>query len=251
MIYWLSTALSITLIFLLMFPSFKEESKAVLTLFQGFPPEVLKSFGFDPVEFFKVEGYLSFLFMYILICVGLQAMNLSLGIFSKEKRFKTFDFILTKPRSRGYIFGWKALCVVVYVIFNTILYIGILMLMIPLVEKGGYRLNYILLLGVAMLLTQLIFCAMGAVLGVILPKIKSVSTISTMVVLGVYIVQIIENFLDISFGKYINPFGMYDSMVILKSGAIETTSYLIGIAMIIFLTIISALIYSKKDIHAS
>lgn len=251
MIYWLVIALSITMIFLLMFPAFKEESKSVLTLFQGFPPEVLKSFGFDPVEFFKVEGYLSFLFMYILICVGLQAMNLSLGIFSKEKRFKTFDFILTKPKSRGYIWELKGLCVLVYVILNTALYIGFLIVIIPLVENGGYDMSYILLLGIAMLLTQLIFCAIGALLSVVLPKIKSVSTISTMVVLGLYVVQIIENLVESKVSKYINPFGMYDSMEILKGGAIETTSYVIGIAMIIFLTIISLLMYSKKDVHAS
>lgn len=251
MLYWFSTAIAITFIFLLMFPSFKEESESVLTLFQGFPPEVLKSFGFDPVEFFKVEGYLSFLFMYILICVGLQAMNLALGIFSKEKRFKTFDFILTKPKSRGYIFGWKALCVVVYIILNTILYIGVLMIMIPLVNKGGYKLDYIFLLGIAMLLTELIFAALGMLLGIALPKVKSVSSISTMVVLGVYIVQIIENFLESTVGKYINPFGMYDSMEILKNGAISVASYGIGFTMIIFLAIISAFMYMKKDIHVS
>lgn len=251
MLYWFCTTILITLIFLLMFSSFKEESKTVLALFEGFPPEVLKSFGFDPVKFFEIEGYLSFLFMYILICVGLQSVNLSLGIFSKEKRFKNFDFILTKPKKRSSILGWKALCVLAYIVLNTILYTIALIIMISIVAKEGYDFNYIMLLSVAILLTQLILDSVGAFLGVILPKVKSVSSIATILVLGLYIVQIVENFLESSTIKYINPFGMYDSMEILKSGSISGVSYGVGIGMIIIFTGISALMYVKKDIHVS
>lgn len=251
MVYWFGATILITLTFLLMFPSFKEESTAVVALFEGFPPEVLKAFGFDPVKFFEIEGFLSFLFMYILICVGLQAVTLSLGIFSKEKRFKTFDFILTKPKKRGYIFGWKALCVLAYIIINTVLYIGTLFVMISMVEKGSYDSGYIILLGTAILLTQLILAAIGAFLAVILPKVKSVSAIATMLVLGFYIIQMIENFLEISASKYINPFGMYDAMEILKNGFIAGASYVVGISMIVIFTAVSALIYMKKDIHVS
>lgn len=251
MVYWLCTAIFITVVFLLMFPSFKEESKTVLALFEGFPPEVLKSFGFDPMKFFEIEGYLSFLFMYILICVGLQATNLSLGIFSKEKRFKTFDFILTKPKKRGYIFSAKALCVFAYVIINTLIYIGALLIIISFVEKGSYDISYVILLGVAILLTQLILASMGALLGVILPKVKSVSSISTIIVLGLYIIQMIENFLESSALKYVNPFGLYDSMEILTTGAISGAGYGVGIGIIISLTAVSTLMYIKKDIHVS
>lgn len=251
MLYWLCTAILITLVFLLMFPYFKEESQTVLALFEGFPPEVLKSFGFDPVKFFEIEGYLSFLFMYILICVGLQATNLSLGIFSKEKRFKTFDFILTKPKKRGYIFGWKALCVLAYVVINTLLYSAALFIMISFVEKGSYDIKYIILLGIVILLTQLILASVGALLGVVLPKIKSVSSISIIIVLGLYMVQMVENFLESSTLKYINPFGMYDSMEILKTGSISSVGYGVGIVMIIIFTASSALMYMKKDIHVS
>ena len=251
MVYWFCIAISITVVFLSMFPSFKEESKMVLALFEGFPPEVLRSFGFDPVKFFEIEGYLSFLFMYILICVGLQATNLSLGIFSKEKRYKTFDFILTKPKKRGYIFGAKALCVLVYVIINTLLYIGALFIIISFVEKGAYNTNYVVLLGIAILLTQLILASMGALLGVILKKVKSVSSIATIIVLGLYIIQVIENFLESSALKYVNPFGLYDSMEILKTGAISVAEYGVGIGIIISLTAVSALMYIKKDIHIS
>ena len=251
MVYWFITTILITLIFLLMFPSFKEESKDVLALFEGFPPEVLKAFGFDPVKFFEIEGFLSFLFMYILICVGLQATNLSLSIFSKEKRFKTFDFILTKPKKREYVFGWKFLCVLAYIFINTILYIGALFIMISLVQKGNYDKDYIILLGVAILLTQLILASIGAFLAVVLPKIKSVSSIATILVLGLYIIQMIENFLESSASKYINPFGMYDSMEILKNGCISGMGYGVGISMIIIFSGISALLYMKKDIHVS
>ena len=69
--------------------------------------------------------------------------------------------------------------------------------------------------------------------------------------LGLYIVQIVENFLESSTIKYINPFGMYDSMEILKSGSISGVSYGVGIGMIIIFTGISALMYVKKDIHVS
>lgn len=249
MLYWLSVALVFTILFLFMFPSFKEEGQVVLSMISAFPPELLESFGINVETFFQIEGYTGFLFMYILIIVAIQGAILSIGIFSREGRTKTLDFIFTRPKSRGFILRGKIFAVIGYLLLNAVIYIGALLILLPVVESGSIDRSYIVDLGVALLIVELFFAAFGLLLSVILPKIKSVATTAIITVMGFYILQVIENFTDSSVLTYLNPFGLFDLTEILIKGSLSTNNVLIGVAYITVFSIIAALIYCKKDIH--
>ena len=187
--------------------------------------------------------------MYILIIIAIQGAILSIGIFSREARTKTLDFIFTRPKSRGYILRGKSFAVVGFLLLNSVIYIGSLLILLPLVEAGSIERIYILNLGVALLIVELFFAAFGLLLSVLLPKIKSVATTAIITVMGFYILQVIENFTDSSVLTYLNPFGLFDPTEILIKGSLSTTNILIGVAYITVFSAIAALLYCKKDIH--
>ncbi len=56
-------------------------------------------------------GVYSFLSSFILFACAVNGVNLGIGIFTKEYRFRTADFLLTKPLFRGKVFIAKILAV--------------------------------------------------------------------------------------------------------------------------------------------
>ena len=74
-------------------------------MLDNFPPAIKAAMGIAVDSFKSPLGYYTFAFTYSLLFGAIQAMNLGIGIVSKEEREKTADFILTKPVSRQDLSG--------------------------------------------------------------------------------------------------------------------------------------------------
>gem|GEM_PF-6237711 len=88
-------ACSMTLLAVLYIFLFKELGRDIeeFKAFLSNMPEVLKK-GFNILvdSVATLEGFYSFVFSFVLLCGGIQAMNLGIAIVSKEVRDKTADF---------------------------------------------------------------------------------------------------------------------------------------------------------------
>jgi ABC-2 type transport system permease protein len=197
----------------------------------------------------KLEGFYSFVFVFVVLCGAIQAMNLGTGIVSKEIRDKTADFLMTKPVSRDRILTSKLLAATASLFITNIIYL-VLTISAAYSVVGSYNLKLFLMVSVTLLFVQLTFMAFGIIFSVIAGKVRSVISVSISTVFGFYIIGTLGSVIGDEYVRYISPFRYFDMSYILQHSAYETRFIVLGIILIIASIAGSYLIYLKKDIHA-
>ena len=177
-------------------------------------------------------------------------MNLGTSIVSKEVREKTADFLLTKPVTRTTVLTAKLSAALVSLIVTNIVYIVAATVMAYQVETEVFSLKPFILLSITMFLTQLMFLALGIIVSVLVPRMKSVLTVSLSTVFAFYFLGMISATTGDETKRYLSPFKYFDSAYIMNHSAYEVPFLFVGAGIIIFAVAASYVVYSKKDIHA-
>ncbi|MCY6483092.1 ABC transporter permease subunit [Clostridium aestuarii] len=248
-IIWTLSLIVIVIIYLSMFPAFLKDIDQMKNLLKGFPEAIRNGMGISLNNFGNILGYYSFPLSFVILIGAIQAMNLGTSVISYESRKKTADFLLTKPITRTQILTSKILAVITSLVITNILYITVANITASAVTNNSYSFKTFFMLSITLLFVQLIFMSMGIIISVILPKIKSVISIS----LGTVFVFYFINFLSSADEaiRYITPFKYFDTGYIIENNSYETPFIIIALLFIAITIITSYVIYSKKDIHTS
>ena len=68
-------------------------------MMEKFPEELLIAFGMNNMNYATVLGYISFYFLFIQLCLAIQAGNYGFGLVSIEENELTADFLVDVNRS--------------------------------------------------------------------------------------------------------------------------------------------------------
>lgn len=249
-IIW-SLSLAALIIFMLsMFPAFSKDVADVKKLLANYPLSLRKAIGLSLDNFFTLLGFYSYLFLYVLLSGSIQAMNLGTSILSKEVREKTADFLLTKPVSRTQIITSKILAAFVSIVITNVIYLTLAFTAATIFKTEAFSVKTFFLISLSLFFIQLIFMALGLLVSVILPRVKSVLSISITTVFGFFVLNMLSSIIGDKAMRYIIPFKYFDTAYIIKNAAYETPFIIIGIAFVISAIGASYWIYIKKDIHA-
>jgi len=247
-----SCALScVAILFLSFFSSFYESADAFQSLLEGFPPFVLKAFGINAEILTSFVGFYAFIFLYVVLCGTIQAMNLGTAAISKETTRKTADFILTKPVSRKQILTAKLLSVLASLLITDVVFFLTAFVMERIMNNGKTYYKEFILITASLVCIQLFFMVLGFLVSVLARKIKSVISVSLSTVFGFFIVKMIGDALDEEKLQYLTPFSYFDSNTILRRGGYEVRFVIISIVFIILALVAGYIIYTRKDIHAA
>lgn len=249
-IVWIISLSAIIILFLSLFPSFSKDAADLNKLLASYPEAVRKVFSLNADTFTSILGFYSFTFMYILLCGGIQAMNLGLSILSKEAREKTADFLMTKPVTRITIITAKLLAVLCSLIITNIAFLAVATAMAFAVKTTDFNIKSFLLISLSAFLVQLIFAALGVIISLFVKKIKAVAPLSLGIVFGFFIISMISSAAKDNAVRYLTPFRYFDTTYIIKNSSYELPYVVIGILIIIISITLSYYIYNKKDIHA-
>ena len=105
-----SVALAVLIfVFVSLFSSFAADARLLSEMLSRFPRELLTAFGLDGVDLSTILGYFSLAFLFVQICLAIQAANYGFSLVSIEEREWTADFLLTKPVTRTQILNSKLL----------------------------------------------------------------------------------------------------------------------------------------------
>lgn len=244
-------ACSMTLLAVLYIFLFKELGRDIeeFKAFLSNMPEVLKK-GFNILvdSVATLEGFYSFVFSFVLLCGGIQAMNLGIAIVSKEVRDKTADFLMTKPISRLGILMSKLLAAFSALLMTNMIYLG-LTVFAAVAVVGAFNLKVFCLISFTLFFVQLMLMALGIMIAVLAGKIKSVISVSLSTVFGFYVLGSLGSILGEEKVRYFSPFRYFDPVYIIGHAAYETRFVVTGMAVIIAAIALSCLVYVKKDIH--
>ena len=124
-------------------------------------------------------------------------------------------------------------------------------MMASLVESKGYSTKIFLLLSLTLFFLQLIFMALGIIVSVVIPKIKSVLPISLGTVFAFFIIGAVASATGDDALRYITPFKYFDFAYIMQYSSYEYSFMIAAIGFIAIAITASYFIYSKRDIHAA
>lgn len=246
---WACSMAALAVLFIFIFSSASADIELFKDVLSSLPEVARNMLSIYVDSISTLEGFYSFVFVYIVLCGAIQAMNLGTSIVSKEIREKTADFLLTKPVNRASILTFKLLAALSSLIITNIIYLMITVSM-AFTVKTEFSMGIFLMISATLFFVQLMFISLGVFVSVIAGKIKSVISISLSTVFGFFIIGALGSVIGDQAVRYISPFKYFDTAYIIKNAAYEPTFIFALILFVVIAITASYLVYTKKDIHA-
>ena len=103
MITWALSLGGIVGLFMALYPAFEADIEGLTDVLANFPEAIKALVNITPETFLSVLGFYGYLLSFAWLAASIQAMNLGVGIISKEIAGKTADFLITKPVRRSQV----------------------------------------------------------------------------------------------------------------------------------------------------
>lgn len=250
-IIWSISLTVVVIVFLSMFPAFSSNAEELKNLLETLPNALRNALGLSLDTIGSLLGFYSTItFLYITLCGAIQAMNLGTSIVSKEVREKTADFLLTKPVSRVQIMTAKLLAALTSLIITNAIYIVVASIMASVITSQPFSMKIFILISATLFYIQLMFLALGILVSVVAPKIKSVLPVSLGTVFAFFFISMFGSAIGDNNLRYMTPFKFYDPAYIIRNANYETSFILLEVGFITLAITSSYIIYVKKDIDS-
>lgn len=247
---WMITLCGIVAMIMAFFPMMKSEMELFVKMMDSFPPVMKAMMGIVVENFNTAIGYYTFAFTYVLLFGAIQAMNLGIGIVSKEERERTADFLLTKPVSRTRILTSKLLSALTIFVMTNIVYSAVSAVFVVSMSDGNFALTEFVLINASLFFSQLIFFSVGLIISVLAKKIKTVLPVSLGLVFAFFAISAFAVTSTDDKLRYVTPFQYFKTETILAEGKYETVYSVMGLSIIVVALIASYAIFKRRDIHS-
>jgi len=249
-IMWILALSGLASVIMCLFPVINEDIDKFIKILDNFHPAMKAAFGMVTENFTSAIGFYSFTFVYSSLFGAIQAMNLGIGIISKEERERTADFLMTKPVSRSKILICKLMASLTIFTVTNVIYTIITAPLVAGMSESNFEAEKFALINCSLFILQLVFFSIGLIIAVAARKIKSVLPISLGLVFMFYTLSAFAVSSPDDKLRYITPFQYFKTDYILAEGRFET-AYLITAAIIVTTAVAgSFILYNRRDIHA-
>ncbi len=250
-IIWSVSIVALILIFGSLFSSMADQAQMMNALLEKFPAGLKAAFGLNNYDFSSVLGYFSFLFVFVQLCVAIQAGNYGFGLVSVEESELTADFLLSKPVSRVQVLTSKLLAALTCLIATDLVIWAVGLGSIALFSGGRvYDMGRLLLMLSSIVIFQLFFLSVGLVISLLVKRIRNVTPYALGLAFGAYILNAFSGvFQDIKL-EYITPFRHLDPSYIISNGSLNTPLVLINVTVTVISIAVTYWLYTRRDIHA-
>ena len=231
-------------------PAFLQSRAGVENMLKSFPPAFAAAFGMQMDNLFSFGGFYAFGFLYYALFGAIMASGIGLNLFSREKREKCMDFLLTKPRTRSGLFFEKLLAAVTLLLLSNAAFIVTSLALYQAYAPAPLLPERALLSASSLLWTELLFLAIGAFVGVFARRVRSVSGASTAIGFAGFLLSALHSLLELESLRYITPFSYYDTAKAFFDGTYEPRYALVGTVVTLALMVAAYARYTRADIPA-
>jgi ABC-2 type transport system permease protein len=248
-IVWSASVVALILVFEALFPSFSQQVAQINEALANFPPQLLAAFGMNGVDLSTVLGFFSFLFLFVQICLAIQAANYGFSLVSVEEREWTADFLLTRPVKRTQVLNSKLLAALSGLAITDIVFWAASFGFINLFKGDkSYDSGTLLLLLASIVVFQLFFFIVGLAVSLMVKRIRSVMPYSLGLAFGMYVISAFGDMLGTSALEKITPFKHFEPNFIISNGRFDLPLVLVSVAVIVVSAAGSYILYTKRDI---
>ncbi|MCL7454284.1 MAG: ABC transporter permease [Anaerolineae bacterium] len=249
---WSVSVAALIMVFVSLFSSFAQDAALLNEMMSNFPDELLAAFGMSGVDLSTILGYFSLAFLFVQVCLAIQAANYGFSMVSVEEREWTADFLLTKPVGRRQILTSKLLAALGGLLITDIVVWTSSLLFINLFKgDAGYEARSLLLLLLSIVPFQLVFLAVGLVISLLVRRIRSVTPYAMALAFGMYVLSAFGDMLgDVALEK-ITPFKHFEPNYIVQHAAYDVPLVLISLSAIVISLLGSYILYARRDIPSA
>ena len=248
-ITWSMAVAALVLVFVSLFSSFAQQADVMNEMMANFPPQLLTAFGLNGADLSTVLGYFGFVFLFVQVCLAIQAANYGFSLVSIEEREWTADFLLAKPVERHQILTSKLLAALSgLTITNIVVWISCFGFINLFKGDKTYETNALLLLLLSIVVFQLFFLSVGLVISLLVKRIRSVMPYSMGLGFGMYVLSVFGDMLGTSVLEKLTPFKHFEPNYIIQHGAYDLPLVLISASVIVISLVGSHVLYTRRDI---
>lgn len=232
------------------YPIYRDAKPQVMAILDNFPPQFAAAFGVSD-DIFTFAGFYRFSYLYLALIIAIAASAWGLGSFSRERRAKTADFLLTMPVSRTGMFTAKLLACLTGVAAVGALYVGAVQLVAMVADDGtGVKAGHLAVASLAIPALAVVFLAFGALLGVSLRRVRSVAGIATGLGIMGFATASLPGLTGEDAWRAIAPFLYFSQDTALNEGRFETGWLVAAAALAALCLAASWLLFVRKDVRA-
>jgi ABC-2 type transport system permease protein len=249
---WSASIVALMFFFMSLFQSFANQTALVTSLMASFPKELLIAFGMADMDWSTILGFYALLFVFIQICLAVQAANYGFALVSIEETEWTADFLLSKPVSRGRIYFAKLLAALTALALTQALIWAFSLLVVALFNNGqAVDFGTLALLLLSMIPFQLFFLSVGLLISLLVKRIRSVTPFSMGLVFGLYILNAFGGMIGEKSLEVISPFQHFAPNFIIKHAAWDGSLAWISLVIIVIAFPASYILYQRRNIPSA
>lgn len=222
----------------------------MLKMLDTMPPALLDTFGMRAFNLTTLTGFYGVMFIYFGLMGAIAAALWGSDSISKEERDKTVELALVLPVSRSQVVTAKALAALVNCVAFVLITLGISLIAVQSYAPDPAFYKFLALEMQAMLAIEVVFLAVGLLLGCGLKHYKIAGPLTVGIILTTYFMSVataLDKRLD--WLKYLTPFKYFDAAGFLQSGRLER-GYLLLTAGIAAVCVIAAYqLYRRRDLY--
>ncbi len=251
-VIWSLGVAAIVILYFSFFPSFAEEAALINKMMTQFPPELLAAFGMTNLNITSVLGFYGLVFLFVQLCVAIQAANYGVGLVSIEETELTADFLLSKPVSRSQILTGKLLAALTGMAITNIVAWVASFIALALFNGGqSYDTGTLVLLLAGLFVFQLFFVSVGLIISLLVKRIRNVTPYGLGLGFGMYVLSAFSGIQGDVKLEYITPFKHFDPNYIVQHNTYDAPLVVISVTVIVVSLAAAYWRYIHRDIASA
>jgi ABC-2 type transport system permease protein len=247
-----SLSISVLIFFFFsMYPLFSDQAALMNEFLAKYPPQLQTALGMGNVDLATVLGFYSFVFLFVQLCLAIQASNYGFGLVSIEENELTADFLLSKPVSRRQILTSKLLAALSSLTITNLVIWLVSFTAIQLF-RGSHEVEpgTLILLLLSIIIFQLFYLSVGLVISLLVKRVRSVTPYALGLAFGTYVLNAFSGVFGVVALELVTPFKQLEAAAIIKHAAYDTPLVLLNIAVTLVSLAVSYWLYIRRDIPA-
>lgn len=247
-ITWSVSVMALTFLLMAVFSSVATDLEAFYSILENYPPELMAAFGWDNMDVSNPLGFFAFTFLFVQICVSIQASNYGFSLVSVEERELTADFLLVKPVSRETILSAKLLAALTSLaITNAVAWVGSYFA-VKMFTEEPYDAHAFVLTLLTVSFLQLFFLTVGMVISLLMRRVRSVIPLTMGMVFGMFILASFGGSLGGDVFDYLTPFKHFEATTIIRDGSYDISKVAVSLVVIVVSLAASYVLYKRRNI---
>jgi ABC-2 type transport system permease protein len=222
----------------------------MLAILDGMPTAMLDALNMNAFNLTTVTGFFGIMFIYFALLLTIAAAMWGSDVISKEERDKTVEFSLVLPVTRSQVITGKALAVLVNCIVLNLITWGFTIANAQQYTPDDKFNGFVAITMLSLFIMQMIFLAVGILLGSALKQYKRAGSIGVSIILATYFISIFTSLnKDLDFLKYFSPFTYFNPANMLHDLTLEPGFVLLSAGIVAVALVAAYLAYSKRDLY--